>query len=151
MKHQLGGLENTNQIIENQASAHQLLWAKCIDGSDWKKAIAKEREEMHTKALQSEVKISQDLEESSKVGRSSGRELYLVSHSAHRQADEPEVTLDEDDDVELPPRKYKILNLVHPNSKMKIVWDLYIGVLIIYSTINVPYQLGFQVTSTGAM
>ena len=75
----------------------------------------------------------------------------MVSHSAHRQADEPEVTLDEDDDVELPPRKYKILNLVHPNYKMKIAWDLYIGVLIIYSTINVPYQLGFQVTSTGAM
>ncbi|CAM9187432.1 unnamed protein product [Discosporangium mesarthrocarpum] len=37
--------------------------------------------------------------------------------------------------------------LVHPHSQWKIQWDLFVAVLIVYSTLTVPFRIGFDQTA----
>jgi hypothetical protein len=41
--------------------------------------------------------------------------------------------------------------LVHPHSNGKMVWDLFIAVLILFSVVIVPYRIAFAVDVSGAM
>ncbi|CAN0166595.1 unnamed protein product, partial [Hapterophycus canaliculatus] len=38
--------------------------------------------------------------------------------------------------------------IVHPNGKVKVKWDLMVAVLILYSTISVPFRIGFEETAS---
>ena len=37
--------------------------------------------------------------------------------------------------------------MVHPNAKKKVKWDLLVAVLIAYSTVSVPFRIGFEETA----
>lgn len=37
--------------------------------------------------------------------------------------------------------------LVHPYGKVKVKWDLMVAVLIVYSTLSVPFRIGFEETA----
>lgn len=54
----------------------------------------------------------------------------------HHTAAEP----DESKERHLPDGSYKI----HPDDKRKIAWDLVIGLMIVYSTIMVPFRISFD-------
>lgn len=45
------------------------------------------------------------------------------------------------DDTELPVGTRWML---HPHSQRKIKWDLLVAVLIVYSTLSVPFRIGFE-------
>ena len=36
---------------------------------------------------------------------------------------------------------------MHPNAKKKVKWDLLVAVLIVYSTLIVPFRIGFEETA----
>lgn len=40
---------------------------------------------------------------------------------------------------------------INPNSQGKVLWDLYIALLIVYSCVTVPYRMGFARPSVGFM
>lgn len=37
--------------------------------------------------------------------------------------------------------------LVHPHAQKKVMWDLMMAVLIVYSTLSVPFRIGFDQTA----
>lgn len=41
--------------------------------------------------------------------------------------------------------------LIHPQAQNKVLWDLYVAALIVYSTLTVPFRIGFNEEATGAM
>jgi len=45
--------------------------------------------------------------------------------------------------VELP------LTIIHPRHPKKVLWDIFIAACIMYSTISVPFWIGFSVEATG--
>lgn len=38
--------------------------------------------------------------------------------------------------------------IIEPNLPIKMKWDMFVGVLIVFSVITIPYRLGFDVPST---
>ncbi|GBG25384.1 Potassium voltage-gated channel subfamily H member 6 [Hondaea fermentalgiana] len=49
------------------------------------------------------------------------------------------------DEEEEPMPRY----IIHPQSTNKVVWDVFVSVLIFYSVINIPFRIGFGVDSEG--
>jgi len=52
--------------------------------------------------------------------------------------DDPE----EQDDPEV--RELALRLVVHPSAKWKAMWDLFVGALIVYSVVSVPFRIGFD-------
>jgi voltage-gated potassium channel Kch len=44
---------------------------------------------------------------------------------------------------------WETARLLHPSSTRKLVWDLLLGILILYSVITVPFRIGFDQPATG--
>ena len=39
--------------------------------------------------------------------------------------------------------------IIHPKDPRKIRWDLFCGILIVYSVMIIPWRIGFEVEATG--
>lgn len=45
--------------------------------------------------------------------------------------------------------KRQRLWIIKPNMPAKIYWDIFVGVIIVYSVINVPYRAAFSILASG--
>ena len=83
--------------------------------------------------------------------------LAVVGHNAHndavasnsiqsrfkKKAEEARLKKEKED------AKFKIF--IHPKNKVKMNWDIFVGVLIVYSVLIIPLRIGFDVDAVGFM
>lgn len=87
-----------------------------------------------TQELEGEVGKGVDRERSASYKRLSYVHADLLRHSANTAKKK----------VEEDKNKY-----IHPKDPKKIRWDIYCGVLIVYSVMIIPWRIGFEVEAEG--
>eukprot|EP00620_Florenciella_sp_RCC1587_P019717 CAMPEP_0182569816 /NCGR_PEP_ID=MMETSP1324-20130603/10330_1 /TAXON_ID=236786 /ORGANISM="Florenciella sp., Strain RCC1587" /LENGTH=848 /DNA_ID=CAMNT_0024784137 /DNA_START=99 /DNA_END=2642 /DNA_ORIENTATION=- len=162
MQNSIKGIENPSKMIEEHNKAHMVLWTQCAETPKFRVQLVQNREDVRKQMYESPAA-------SARIGKTAfgspakepgGRPLRLMESQSGKNvlpdnmvqvknveaAVETDVVEEEEEAEEGSQRDIpRDVWLIHPSHPTKTKWDIYVGVLIFYSVVSVPFRIGFDI------
>ena len=166
-------------MIDEHHKAHELLWQQCAEVPKFRVQLGENRDEMRRVMYEQDMvgKAGWLAPNQPKAasggapgagkpgspGAPGGSPLRMMeSLSGRHQAPDNmmlvrngtaaiETDMEEEEEAEdgtqsdIPPGVW----LIHPSHPTKVKWDIFVGVLIFYSVVSVPFRIGFNIEADG--
>jgi len=142
LQQQLHGLDDPSAMIEAKNEAIVSLWGRCVEAHAGPSASVSspDRRNEAVSTVDSDIAGNGTMDAHEQVNPrdkdSPGAEA--LPH----QGPDDDIPMDENEDMDA----YSLLRqslVFHPSLTAKVYWDIFVGILIIYSVISVPFRIGF--------